>query len=118
MRDKVEFFKVLSEPNRVRILMMLLQKPLCVCEITAILQLSTATVSNHLSYLRKAGFIEDNKQGKWVNYMISKNIKDEIIADIIKFLPKWFGNELEVNQDLSIVKTINRFDIIQKEREN
>jgi ArsR family transcriptional regulator len=118
MRDKIELFKVLSEQNRLRILMMLLEKPLCVCEITSILKLSTATVSNHLSFLRKAGFIQDEKEGKWVNYMIAKNIKDEIIADIIKLLPKWFGDELEVIEDLIKVKTVNRFEIILNDKEN
>ena len=112
MREKIELFKVMSEPNRVRILMMLLQKPLCVCEITSILELSTATVSNHLSYLRKEGFIEDEKDGKWINYRISKIIEDPMIKNLVDSLPKWFANETEIQADLEKVDKINRFDII------
>jgi ArsR family transcriptional regulator len=110
MRDKIELFKVLSEPNRVRILMMLLHKPLCVCEITSILELSTATVSNHLSYLRKEGFIEAEKDGKWINYRITKNIKNPLVKNILDLLPEWFANEKEIKEDLIKVKNVDRFN--------
>ncbi len=112
MRNKIELFKVISEPNRVRILMMLLQKPLCVCEITSILELSTATVSNHLSYLRKEGFIEDKKDGKWINYRISQNIEDPIIKNIINSIPEWFANEKEIQDDLVKVQKVDRHNIV------
>ncbi len=112
MRKKIEIFKVLSEPNRVRILMMLLQKPLCVCEITSVLQLSTATVSSHLSYLRNTGFIEDEKDGKWINYRISQNIIDPIIKSNLDSLPEWFSNEKEIQEDFRKIKNIDRYHIL------
>lgn len=111
MRDKIELFKVMSEPNRVRILMMLLQKPLCVCEITAILGLTTATASNHLSYLRREGFIEDERIGKWVNYRIATNIENPIIKKLIEFLPEWFGSEKQILEDLEKLKSVDRYNI-------
>jgi len=111
MREKINVFKVLSEPNRVRILMMLLQKPLCVCEITSILGLSTATVSKHLSFLRNSGFIEDEKEGKWINYKIAKKIENPIIKSIIVSLPEWFADEKQIREDLKNVKIADRFII-------
>lgn len=111
MRDKVEKFKVLSEPNRVRILMILLEKELCVCEITSILQLSPATVSNHLSYLRKNGFIEDQKEGKWINYKINENTEDPIVIKILELLPGWFEDESTILEDREKVKTVDRCNI-------
>ncbi len=53
MKDTTTLFKALSEPNRLRILKMLQRKPLCVCEITDILQLAASTVSQHLNILKK-----------------------------------------------------------------
>nr|MBP9123989.1 winged helix-turn-helix transcriptional regulator [Ignavibacteriaceae bacterium] len=47
MEDKTKFFKILSDPNRLRILKMLQIKPLCVCEITDVLELAPSTVSQH-----------------------------------------------------------------------
>lgn len=111
LREKVEIFKVLSEINRVRILMMLLHKSLCVCEITNVLQLSTATVSNHLSYLRENGFIEDNKEGKWINYSIKRDGSDSMVKTIIEMLPIWFAEDEIIQSDLSKVRSVDRFTI-------
>jgi len=59
VRDLSRVFKALSDMNRVRILKMLEIRPLCVCEITEVLQLATSTVSKHLSILRDTHFIID-----------------------------------------------------------
>lgn len=88
--------------------MMLMQKPLCVCEITNILEISTATVSSHLSYLRQTGFIEDEKDGKWINYKIARNISETTLINIMKFLPEWFSDEDIIKSDLAKVKSIDR----------
>ena len=71
MRELVKQFKALSDPNRVRIIKMLEVKPLCVCEIREILDLANSTISKHLTLLREAGFILDEKSGKWVNYRLN-----------------------------------------------
>ena len=115
MREKIELFKVLSETNRVRILMMLMQRELCVCEITSILQLSTATVSKHLSYLRENGFIEDYKDGKWIYYKIVDNPKNEMVKTILEYLPLWFSNEDKVIQDLVKVISVDRCKLSRTE---
>lgn len=111
MREKIELFKVISEINRVRILMMLMHKPLCVCEITAVLGVTNATVSNHLSYLRKNGFITDEKDGKWINYRIAENITDPIVKSVLDSLPEWFADEKIVNEDLIKVAEVDRYII-------
>ena len=121
MRNKIELFKVMSEPNRVRILMMLLQKPLCVCEITSVLALTTATVSSHLSLLRKSGFIEDEKEGKWINYKIVRNSSDTIVRNIIDSLPGWFGEDEVITADSLRVNGADRYVICggdSKENDN
>lgn len=76
MEDKVKFFKALSDTNRLRILKMLQTNPLCVCEITNVLELATSTVSQHLKILKEAGFIIEEKDGKWVNYLINPRPND------------------------------------------
>ncbi len=89
--------------------MMLLHKSLCVCEITNVLQLSTATVSNHLSYLRENGFIEDNKDGKWINYSINRDSSDSMVKTIIERLPIWFTEDEIIKSDLSKVQSVDRY---------
>lgn len=108
MKERTELFKAITEPNRVRILLMLMQKSLCVCEITSILELTNATVSSHLSFLKEKGLIKDDKDGKWTNYSIVENSDDSVVQNIIELLPLWFAGEKVIIEDLIKVQTVDR----------
>jgi len=62
--------KAVGDRTRLRILALLQQGPLCVCQLVEILGLSQPTVSKHLSTLGAAGLVEDEKRGKWVFYRL------------------------------------------------
>lgn len=99
-------FKALSDNNRVRIIHLLLQKELCVCEITYILNLATSTVSKHLSILKEAGIVIDSKDGKWIDYSINRNNQPELIANIFKNIEKEY--KVLHAEDLEKVKSVDR----------
>ncbi|GAB4328373.1 MAG: hypothetical protein Kow0037_02610 [Calditrichia bacterium] len=111
MRDLSRFFKALSDPNRLRILKMLEIRPLCVCEITEILQLATSTVSKHLSILRDAGLILDNKEGKWVNYQLNHSADSPYVSQILPLLHEWLKNDPTIKNDSKMAKNVNRDQI-------
>ncbi|MFU0832798.1 MAG: hypothetical protein ACFWUC_07655 [Oscillospiraceae bacterium] len=56
-----EFFKRASDETRLRIMVLLAQKELAVCEICGILKLSQPKVSKHLAKLRDMGFVTDSR---------------------------------------------------------
>jgi ArsR family transcriptional regulator len=58
----------LSDQTRIRILNILIDGELCVCDIIFILNIPQSTVSRHLAYLRKTGWIEARRDGKWLHY--------------------------------------------------
>ena len=64
MDDLFKIFKALGDKNRLRIIKMSQQRSCCVCEITAVLEIATSTVSSHLSVLKDIGIIVDVKDGK------------------------------------------------------
>ena len=70
MRDLLNVYKALSEETRLRIIKLLEQGELCVCDIVAALDMIQPKVSFHLAVLKDAGLIRDRKQGKWVHYRI------------------------------------------------
>ena len=73
MKATTQIFKALGDETRLRIMALLLSgKELCVCDITAALELPQSTVSRHLSYLRNSGLIDDRRQGIWMYYTINK----------------------------------------------
>ncbi len=108
MRELTKLFKALSDQNRLRIIKMLEIKPLCVCEITEALQLATSTVSKHLSILRDAGYISDQKDAKWVNYTLNPNSKASVLLPIIS---DWLATADPVKSDAEHLKTIDRVNL-------
>lgn len=72
MKAEVELFKALSDDTRLRIMKLLscFDKPICVCEIVDSLGLPQYLISRHLNILRRAGLIEDSREGIWVSYSI------------------------------------------------
>ena len=107
----LKIFKALSDTNRIRILMMLIHKPLCVCEIQDILQVTVSTVSKHLSILRDAGFIISEQAGKWVNYKLNTSSKDIAINQLILLLPLYLDNDEIRASDLQKVEDVNRLNL-------
>lgn len=73
MFDFINVCRALSDENRVRILLALRYRPLCVCQVTAFLDLAPSTTSKHLSILRQARLIEGRKNGRWVYYKLAES---------------------------------------------
>ena len=72
MREVLDIIKLLSEESRLRILMLVTKKELCVCQIMGVLNMSQPLVSRNLSMLLKAGFLKDRREGKLMFYSIRK----------------------------------------------
>jgi ArsR family transcriptional regulator, arsenate/arsenite/antimonite-responsive transcriptional repressor len=63
--------KAMAHPARLRILAMLADGELCVCQLTAVLKLAPSTVSAHLGELKRAGLVLEEKRAKFVFYALS-----------------------------------------------
>ena len=62
--------KAVADKNRMRILKMLEKKKMCVCELAAVLEIRQPSVSKHLSLLKNAGLIQDERNGQWIDYSL------------------------------------------------
>ena len=111
MRELVKVFKALSDSNRMRILKMLEVKPLCVCEITAVLQLAASTVSKHLSILRDVDLISDRKDGKWVNYYLNPEQTNEYVRHLLPSIRTWLPEDETVIADGNKVMNVDRNEL-------
>jgi ArsR family transcriptional regulator len=114
LKQQTNLFKALSDPNRLRIIKMLQIKPLCVCEITDILGLAASTVSNHLNILKKAGFIEDYKDGKWINYSLSKNMNLPEISSLMTSMHFILEDDEVIKNDRIKLGFVNRIEICKR----
>ncbi len=65
-----DFFKVLGDPTRLKILHALLSGELCVCDLAVVLSMSVSAVSHQLSVLKQARLVEYRRDGKVVYYRL------------------------------------------------
>ncbi len=70
MQQLVQVAKAFSDPTRVRIIVVLRNGELCVCELCDILRMTQSTLSPHLRVIRDSGIVSTRKQGKWMYYSI------------------------------------------------
>ena len=71
-------FKALSDESRLRILSLLFTSgELCVCDIEEVMGCTQTKISRHLAYLRRAGLVDDRRQGLWMLYSIARPRSDE-----------------------------------------
>ena len=85
----VDLFKVLADSTRLRILMLLYQRELCVCEISDILDFSQPKVSRHIARLRSSGLVKVSPHAQWYFYHLnrggfSKGENNVMLTDILQ----------------------------------
>jgi len=111
MRQVSTLYKALSDPNRLRILMMLQQASRCVCELVAVLELAPSTVSKHLSILRNADLILDEKDGRWVNYRLTTVTEAAHVKPVLEQLNLLLAEDETVRNDQRLSSAVNRHHI-------
>ena len=72
----VELFKALSDETRLKIILLLHNRELCVCQIEAALGISQTKASRHLSLLRRAGLLKARREGLWMYYTLEEPRSD------------------------------------------
>lgn len=111
MREFIKVMKALSDPNRVKMIKLLQQKVLCVCEIKEALGLAQSTASKHLKILEDAGLITYSKEGLWVNYRLANGGRNPFAASLLGNLRHWLDEDEEVEALLARLPEIRRESI-------
>ena len=79
----VKMLRVLADPNRLRILLLLKAEELSVAELQEILVMGQGTISTHLSQLKQAGLVEDRRIGKSSLYRLTTGNGNDVLADLL-----------------------------------
>jgi len=103
MEQTINTIKGLADGNRLRVIMALgTYNELCVCQVTEILGLATATVSRHMSVLQNAHLVKSRKEGRWVYYRLSETFPPQLL----QWLKDAAGSANEIARDKEKLKTI------------
>ena len=86
MQDILKIFKALSEETRLRIMKLLEEGELCVCDLVAALDMVQPKVSFHLNVLKSAGFVKDRKESRWSHYRLDESdfFKRSLILSVLE----------------------------------
>lgn len=115
MKDFILVMKALSDPNRVRILKMLQQRILCVCEMQSLLGIAQPTVSSHLRVLEEAGLVQSRKEGLWVNYLLSNGERNPYAAAMLGELRHWLVDDPEILLLNERLPSVSREEICKRQ---
>jgi DNA-binding transcriptional ArsR family regulator len=110
VHDFLGITKALGDPSRLRILLALRRRELCVCQITELLRLAPSTVSRHLSLLQAAGLIESRKDERWVYYRWPNWNSPIRVREALDWVSKSLRNDPSVARDAKRLKNILRQD--------
>jgi len=95
MKKEAQLFKSLADETRLKILWLLMgREELCVCDIMGVLGITQSKASRHLRYLYHLGWVNDRREGVWMNYRLSvspgspedKQLK--LLTDILSSRPE------------------------------
>lgn len=102
MEDFIKQAKAIADPTRARMLKLLEERELCVCDITDIMGLGQSTASKHLGILKMAGLVESRKDGTWSYYKLSDNIRADN-KNFLKFMASHINDDAQIKKDKSLL---------------
>ena len=85
-QQMAEFFRLLGDGNRLRILSLLAQQDLCVCDLAQLLSMSESAVSHQLRTLRSLRLVAYNKRGRKVYYRLLDHHVLELYRSVAEHL--------------------------------
>ena len=94
----LQFFKALSDETRLRIMMLLTQGELCVCDLMLVLDEPQSKVSRHLAYLKHSGLTNSKRAGVWMHYRLKEPV-GEIHKAQIDFLKRQLSHLPQFRMD-------------------
>jgi ArsR family transcriptional regulator len=96
-------FRAFSDRTRLRILHLLKDGELCVCDIVRVLNSPQPTVSRHLAYLRKAALVTARREGLWMYYRLAP-ARNPFHLKLLECLTCCFGDIPELKKDAKRLK--------------
>lgn len=116
MRELVRISKAISDETRIRMLKLLLEKDICVCEMEEILPLSQSQVSRNLKALMDAGFLKRWREGKCVVYQADRDNSNRYCRAILDAVVDSFNDDPVVCQDREKLKDVVAREVRKKRK--
>lgn len=97
-------FRALADRTRLRLLILIADREICVCYFVEILQISQPKISRHLAYLRRVGIVAARREGRWMHYRLLAP-QDAAVTAILKETLAYLRQAPEMRRDLAKLET-------------
>ena len=114
MKKTANIFKALSDETRLRVVKLLQERELCVCELIQVLNMSQPRISRHLSVLKNAGIVDDRREGKWVYYSLCNETRNNKVKTILEAMSLLADDNSVVKKDKKNLKRAVRLSKIER----
>lgn len=100
-------FKALGEPTRLKIIKLLADKELCVCDLEEVMQISQPRISQHLKVLKHAGLVNERKEGQRSICSINKNLLNNTMEEFRSYIEKSLEDIPELSEEYARMPVID-----------
>jgi ArsR family transcriptional regulator len=102
--------KALADEQRVRLLLALRGRELCLCQLVELVGLAPSTVSKHMSILRQSRLVEGRKEGRWMYYRLAGPRATAAVRQAIDWVRRSLADEPGVVRDAEHLEAILTVD--------
>lgn len=110
MKKLVSLAQAIFDETRLQIIKLLQTREMCVCELAAVLNLSSPRISQHLGVLRRGKIVKERREGKWIYYSLIPKTLEEFNRD-------WNSLLKASNDDLTemkaVLKRLQKADLVK-----
>ena len=108
MDKLINYFKLLSDETRLRIMVLLFHNEFCVCQLTGITGISQPNISKHLSRLRDIGLVKDERKEQYTFYSLNLQEKlfERILEDIVNNVEEYPVLRLDIEKSKAAARYI------------
>ena len=106
MQKILQALKILSDEVRLKIISLLAENELCVCELMEALRMSQSRISNHLRILRNTGIIEAKREGKWIFYSLARGTMDKVLWEIVQAIVNKIDEEEYLTREKILIEQL------------
>jgi ArsR family transcriptional regulator, arsenate/arsenite/antimonite-responsive transcriptional repressor len=110
LKKLVNLAQAIFDINRLQIIKLLQGREMCVCELAAILDLSSPRMSQHLAVLRRAKIVKERREGKWIYYSLIAKTLEEFNRSWGSFTDQSMDSVQEMK---SLLKRLNAINLSQ-----
>ena len=108
MKQLIRVLKALGDPNRMRVVKMLMHREMCVCELAEAISVTQPSVSRHMKLLEDADLVEHRRDGLWINYRLNRAPQNPYAQTLLEHLQNWLEEDPEVQALIRKASTLDR----------